>query len=107
MSVQLRQHIEQIVSLTDQEFDAVLSHFQPRHFKKHQILIHEGDPVPHDYFIIKGLTKVSRIDPDGKEHIFQFGMEDCWITDVQAYHTRSKATLMVDCLEDTHVLALS
>jgi len=107
MSNKLRQQIEEIVSLTDEEFAFVSSHFQPKKFKKHQIVIHEGDYVSYDFFVAKGLMKVSRIDLDGKEHIVQFAMENWWITDAQAFHNQTKATLIVDCLEDTDVFALS
>ena len=107
MSDTLRQQIEQIVPLTDEEYDFVLAHFQHKRFKKHQIVIHEGDYVQSEYFVIKGLMKVSRIDYDGKEHIVQFAPEDWWITDTQAFHDRTKATLNVDCLEDTEALAIS
>jgi CRP/FNR family transcriptional regulator, cyclic AMP receptor protein len=103
----LRQQIEQIVSLTDEEYGFVQTHFQHKRFKKHQIVIHEGDYVQYEYFVVKGLMKVSRIDCDGKEHIVQFAMEDWWITDTQAFHNRTKATLNVDCLEDTEAYALS
>lgn len=103
----LRQQIEEIVSLTDEEFEFVLTHFQPKKFKKHQIVIHEGDHAPYDFFVVKGLMKVSRVDLDGKEHIVQFALENWWITDSQAFHNRVKATLSVDCLEDTDVFALT
>ncbi len=107
MHDKLRSQIERIIPLTDEEFEFVLSHFQQKKFKKHQIIIHEGDYAPYDFFVVRGLMKVSRIDPEGKEHIIQFGMEDWWITDAQAYHNRTRATLIVDCLEDTDALALS
>jgi CRP/FNR family transcriptional regulator, cyclic AMP receptor protein len=103
----LRGQIEKIVSLTDEEFAFVLTHFRPKKFKKHQIVIHEGDCVTLNFLVVKGLMKVSRVDMDGKEHIVQFGMEDWWITDAEAFHNRTKATLIVDCLEDTEVLAIT
>src|ERR1700744_3965290 len=107
MSDVLRSQIEKIVSLTDEEFAFVLSHFQRKKYKKHQIVIHEGDYVLLNFFVEKGLMKVSRVDPDGKEHIIQFGIEDWWITDVEAFHNHSPATLIVDCLEDTEALAIT
>jgi CRP-like cAMP-binding protein len=105
--IMLRQQIEQFVPLTDEEFDFVLGHFQHRRFKKHQIIIHEGDYVPYEYFVLNGLMKVSRIDADGKEHIVQFAMEGCWITDFKAFHKKTKASLNVSCLEDTEAFTLS
>lgn len=104
---ELRHHIEQIVALTDDEFTAALSYFTVKNFRKHQIVIHEGDYVHHEFFVVKGLMRSWHANPDGKEHIIQFAVENCWITDPQAFHHRTKATLNVECMEDTKVLAIS
>jgi CRP-like cAMP-binding protein len=103
----LRKQIGEIVQLTDDEFEFVLEHFPKKTFKKHQIVLHEGDYAPFDFFVLKGLMRVTKLDDDGKEHILQFGMENWWITDSEAFHHKTKATLVVDCLEDTKTLALT
>lgn len=107
MSLELRRHIDTVVQLTDSEFDFVLSHFARRKLKKHQFLVQANDYVTNDYWVIKGLIKAYHSDIDGRDHIIQFAMEDWWITDYQAYFNQTKATLTVDCLEDTEVLCLS
>jgi len=107
MSIELRQQIEKTVPLTNEEFELVLSYFKEKHFKKHQIVIHEGDHVPYNFYIVKGLMKSSYINPEGKEYILQFALEDWWITDPEAFHNQTKATLNIDCLEDTTAFALS
>lgn len=107
MSIKLREHIEKIVSLTDDEFAFVLSHFTSRKLKKHQYLIQTGDAVSHSYFVVSGLLKLVHADAAGKEHIMQFAMEDWWVSDYQAYHYHTPATLSLDCIEDTEVLCLS
>ncbi|HBG41307.1 MAG TPA: Crp/Fnr family transcriptional regulator [Porphyromonadaceae bacterium] len=107
MNIELRQQIEKIVPLTNDEFEFVLSHFKEKNFKKHQIIIHEGDYVQYDFYVVKGLMKSSHTNPEGKEHMIQFALENWWITDPQAFHNSTKATLNVDCLEDTKVLAIS
>ncbi|WP_425658832.1 Crp/Fnr family transcriptional regulator [Tenacibaculum ascidiaceicola] len=103
----LRKQIEEIVKLTDDEFDFVLGHFQKRIFKKHQIVLHEGDYAQFDFFVVNGLMRVTRLDSNGKEHILQFGMENWWVTDAEAFHNKTKSTLTVDCLEDTETLSLT
>ncbi|WP_320017923.1 Crp/Fnr family transcriptional regulator [Labilibaculum manganireducens] len=103
----LRQQIEEIIKLTDNEFDFVLQHFRKKSFKKHQIILHEGDYAQFDFFVVKGLMRVTKLDFDGKEHILQFGMENWWITDAEAFHNKTKSTLIVDCLENTETLSLS
>ncbi|TRX61873.1 Crp/Fnr family transcriptional regulator [Fulvivirga sp. M361] len=107
MKIKLRQQIEEIVSLTDEEFELVLSHFEQKAFKKHKLIIQQGDYVRHDYFVVKGLMKASRISSEGKEHIIHFAMENWWITDPEAFHYGTKASLSVDCLEDSIVFSLS
>ncbi|NML38177.1 Crp/Fnr family transcriptional regulator [Chitinophaga sp. G-6-1-13] len=107
MSEKLRQHIEEIVTLTDEEFEHVLSHFTYREFLKNQYVIQEGDYVRNDYFVLSGLLKSWSIDDKGKAHIVLFATENWWISDPQAFHNQTKSTLNVDCLEDSKTLAIS
>jgi CRP-like cAMP-binding protein len=46
-------------------------------------------------------------DDLGKQHIVSFAMEDWWESDFLAYYTQTKATMSLQCLEDTEVLCLS
>ena len=103
----LRKHIEEIVPLSDTEFEYVLSHFHAKKFKKHQFLVERGNSVENDHFVIKGLIKQYYTNDEGKEHILQFAMETWWITDYPAYYKGGKATTNIDCLEDAEVLRLS
>jgi CRP-like cAMP-binding protein len=107
MSNILRQQIESIVPLTDEEYEVVLSYFTPKKFKKHQNIIREGEYVHNEYFLLSGLMKASHINPEGKEHIIQFAMQHWWITDPQAYHNQTPAKLQVDCLEDCETLFIT
>lgn len=107
IKAQLHQHFTTIVSLTDEEFEYIWSHFTPRKLKKRQFLIQEGDSVKNHYWVYKGLLKSSYTDESGKEHILQFAMEDWWISDYLALYNHTPASLSVDCIEDSEVLALS
>ncbi len=107
MSLILRHQIERIVQLTDNEFDYILSHFVSKKYKKHQFIIQEGQFVENDYFILNGCLKSYFTDTNGKEHILQFGMQDWWITDYQAYYNQLQASINMDCLEDSELLCLS
>ena len=107
MSHILRQQIEKITPLTDEEFEYVSSHFVNKKFKKHQFVLQEGENAPNDFFILSGCLKSYFTDKNGKEHILQFGMQDWWITDYQAYYNQSKATINIDCIEDSQLLCLT
>lgn len=107
MSQQLRKHIENTVSLTDQEFEQVLSHFTEKPYQKHQFLVQEDSYVNRDHYIISGLVKAYHVDEEGKEHIIQFALEDSWITDTRALHEKSKATLNIYCIEPSRTLSIT
>ena len=107
MSQVLRNQIEKIIQVTDAEFSYILSHFVSKKFKRHQFVIQEGQSVDHDFFILSGCLKSYHSDTNGKVHIIQFGMQDWWITDYQAYYSQTQATVNIDCIEDTELLCLS
>ncbi|MDO5106071.1 Crp/Fnr family transcriptional regulator [Capnocytophaga sp.] len=107
MYPKLRSHFEKIVTLTDDEFEAVASYFSFKTLRKHQFLVQQGEAVQNDFWVVSGLLKAYYLAPNGKEHILQFAMEDWWITDYQAYFGKTSAQLNVNCLEDTQVLCLS
>jgi CRP-like cAMP-binding protein len=107
MQEKLREHIEKIVALTDEEFAFVISHFTFRKVKKHQFVIQAGDPVNYFYFVASGLFKLSHTDANDKEHILHFATEEWWVGDYRAWFTKAKATMSLDCLEDANVFCLT
>jgi len=72
MEALLRQQIEKIVKLTDEEFQCALSYFSFRQYRKHQYVLQAGDSAPYDHFVVKGLLKSFYTDSNGKTHILQF-----------------------------------
>ncbi|WP_288870588.1 hypothetical protein [uncultured Capnocytophaga sp.] len=52
----LRQHFEELLSLTDEEFEYIASHFTPLSLKKNDFLLHEDKIVTHEYWVVKGIT---------------------------------------------------
>jgi CRP-like cAMP-binding protein len=108
MSQLLRDHIEAISPLSDEEFDYILSHFKSRKLRKHASLIQEDDYVKQEYFVLKGCLKAFIGDSKtGKEFIHQFAVEDWWITDREAFLKAEKATITINCLEDCELLGIT
>ncbi len=107
MQHRLREHIEKVVPLSDDEFAFVISHFTTKKFKKHQFLIRDGEPVKHHFFVLSGLLKLVYTDDTLKQHIVSFAMEDWWESDFYAYYTQTESTMSLISLEDTDVLCLT
>lgn len=103
----LRKHIEEIISLTDDEFDFILSHFEQVKKRKHQYILQEGEVANKEYWIIRGCLKSYFFDEKGKEHILQFGMENWWITDYESFVKQTSSKIYIDCIEDSQLLYIT
>lgn len=76
-------------------------------YRKRDFIIQENESVQYVYFIKSGLVKLSYVDHAAKEYIVSFAFEEWWETDFSAFYNQSKATLTLQCLEDTEVYGLS
>lgn len=103
----LKEHIEKVVTLTDEEFACVSSCFIYKNYRKSERIFKEGENVKYIYFVLSGLLKLYYTDENIKEHIVSFAMEDWWETDVSAFYTNANASFTLACLEDTELLCLS
>jgi len=103
----LRECVEKIVLLTDEQFDHFFSRFKQVSYKKGQTIIAEGDRVEHEYFVLDGCLKTFYINDDLKMFILQFAMPTWWASDYNALYSGAKATVNVDCITDAEVLCLS
>ncbi|WP_035727706.1 Crp/Fnr family transcriptional regulator [Eisenibacter elegans] len=93
--------------LTAEEALTLKEMFEYKKFSKGDFIIKENDTVKHIYFILSGLVKLSYIDEGAKEFILSFAFEQWWETDFAAFCNQDKATLSLQCLEDTVVYGLN
>lgn len=103
----LREHLDKIATLNEEEFEHFFSRFELRSYKKGQTIIAAGDRVNHEYFVLSGCLKSFYINDDLKMFILQFAMPTWWTSDFNALYTGAKATISVDCITDAEVLALT
>lgn len=59
-------------SLTDEQVRPLLEHFRQRHYRRGQILFVEGEIGSQVYFVLSGQVKLSKISPNGEEHILDW-----------------------------------
>lgn len=100
----LRKHIEQVTSLTDEEFEYIKTFFSLKKVRKNQYLIHEGDEVKYEYLALSGLYRVFYVDDQGKEYIVQFAQENWWMSDYYAFFKQKNATMFIECMQDGELL---
>lgn len=103
----LKATISKTVSLSDEQFEYVFSHFKEQHFTKGQTIISAGEKVNQEYFVVEGCLKSFYINEEIKIFILQFSMPTWWASDFEALYSGEKAKINVDCITDATVLALS
>lgn len=102
-----RDHLNRFTLLTDKDYLKIIEHLKQKKISKNQVLIRENEYVHFTYWVIKGLIISTFIDEKGKEYIIQFAIENCWITDQDAFYNQGKASYRITSLENSEVLALS
>ncbi|WP_299765259.1 Crp/Fnr family transcriptional regulator [uncultured Dokdonia sp.] len=106
MFEEILKHIEELIQLDKTETERFTSILVRKKLRKRQFLIQEGDLVSYEYFVAKGCLKAYEIDDNGDEHIIQFAKENWWISDFKAFFEEGKATLNIDCIEESVVYGI-
>jgi len=103
----LFQHIQEKVSLSDLDKEAIETFFIPKKLRKRQYLLQEGDVCKYLTFIAKGLLRTYNVDDKGDEHMSVFGWEGWWLSDFNSFLSGESAVFNIDAIEDSELLLIS
>lgn len=104
---QLTGYFNNILPLSDEEQELVLTYFKPRLYRRRQYVLQEGDVCNQFNFVVQGCLRMYKVDEKGNTHIIQFATENWWVIDIGSFHQRKPSELNIDALEDTMVLQIS
>jgi CRP-like cAMP-binding protein len=102
----LIRHLSRCISLEPQEITLLTESFKPRHLKKKDFLLHQGEVSRFETFVNKGCLRAFYINNKGEEHIVQFAVEDWWIGDMYSFLTQTPAMYTIEALEDCELLQI-
>jgi CRP-like cAMP-binding protein len=103
----LLSHIQEKVSLTELDIEAIKTFFVGKKLRKRQYLLQEGDVCKHLAFIAKGLLRSYNVDDKGNEHINVFGWEGWWLSDFKSFLSGVPAVFNIDAIEDSELMMIS
>lgn len=103
----LRSHIEELVCLSDEDFQTLLLYFKPVEIRKKDYIIKVSQWVNAEYLVVSGCLASSVYGPEGKEYIMQFAQEKWWVSDYPSLAEQKTAEMNVQALEDSFVLELT
>jgi len=97
-------YFEKFLPLNEEEKAVVEEIYKERRVKRRQFILQEGDFCLHSTFIVEGCFKMYLVDPNGKEHNLQFGLENYWIGDVGSFYADAPSRLYIEALENSVIL---
>lgn len=106
MFEQLKESIQEHVSLSDEQWELCKNNFRPKRMLKRQFLLQEGDVCRQLTFLEKRSLYSYSVDSKGNQHVLRFAFEGWWIADLQSFFTRKPSTLNIEVLEDSELLVL-
>ncbi|MDG1901665.1 MAG: Crp/Fnr family transcriptional regulator [Bacteroidales bacterium] len=101
---ELIKKIKDIIHLSIEAEDYLISISKEKIAAKGSILIRQGQTVDKIFFVTGGCLRSYCIDKHGKEHTLHFAIKDNWISDYIAFHENEKATLTIECLTESNVI---
>jgi CRP-like cAMP-binding protein len=100
----LRAYFQDKLPLTEAQLVELGHLLVPRHLKKHEVLVQQGELGRFGAFVVRGCLRSYVTDARQKEHILQFAPENWWISDQQGLIRQTPALFSIDALEDSEVL---
>jgi CRP/FNR family transcriptional regulator, anaerobic regulatory protein len=95
------------VPLTNTDKELISAAFKPKHLRKRQYLLQQGDVCKYFSFIVQGAARTYSVDEKGAEHILHFGTEGWWVGDNQSFTLHTPTQYNIDMLEDTRLLLIT
>ena len=102
----LRNHIQKIAPLSDEELDSVLSFFKVQRLKRKELVLQEGQKCKSLFFVAKGCMRLFFFDDKGAEQTIQFAIETWWMTDLHSFNTKCEAAFNIQAIEETDVICI-
>ncbi|MEJ8818658.1 Crp/Fnr family transcriptional regulator [Lacibacter sp. H407] len=103
---QIRQVIQQMISISENELNDFLDQTITRTFKKQEI-VSRPNAIPNEiFFINKGLIRVIVADNDGTEHTIHFALENQFIADYSCFMQKQPSLYTLQAVEETEVVVL-
>ena len=106
MSEQLINHFRRFVTIEEEDVNEILLFFRALSVKKKQNLLEAGKQCRSHYFVVKGCLRLFFVNETGIEQTTQFALENWWMTDYAAYHSRQASGFFIQAIEQTDLMAI-
>ena len=100
-------HLGRFVSLTTTDIEKIERAFEVRNVKDKEHILVEGDVCREKYFIVSGCLRKYVNTEKGDKQIFQFAIENWWMTDYTSLESQRPSTCNIQAVEDSDFICIS
>ncbi len=103
---QLRKQINDIVHLTDEQMNLILSYFKPLRVKRNELLLSAGQQSQYMNFVGKGCLRIFFIKQDGQEVTRYLAFENIFATGLASFIARQPSMEYMQAMEHSDILRI-
>jgi len=103
----LKNSLADSISLSDEQWDFVFSHFKSKTTKRNEILLEKGKISQYIYFVVKGCLRIFLIGDDGQESTRILIFEGMFGTAFPSFVLRQPSAAAVQSIEASEILIIS
>lgn len=96
-----------LLKLSDAEKELIHQAFKPRHLRKRQYLLQEGDVCKYMAFVVKGAGRMYTVNENNQETIIRLAIESWWLGDYESYNLQTPSLYHIEMVEDSDVLLIT
>lgn len=107
MYAPLLAHISRRVTLDEAETALLTPFFEPRHLKRKELFLRQGDVARYEAYLIKGCMQAFYTDEADKQHVVRFALDDWWVSDIVSFNNQTPSLYTIEAVEDCDLLVYS
>lgn len=104
---QLATYIQNVIYLTEEQLELVLSYFKPSLHLKNEVLVDIGEVNEYMNFVIKGCVRIFFVRDDGMDMTRNITFENQFATGLASFISQAPSREALQVLEDTQLLRIS
>ncbi|MFT7900333.1 Crp/Fnr family transcriptional regulator [Tenacibaculum ascidiaceicola] len=102
----LLKNIQQFIELKEEEINYFISLLRLKKVSRKELIQHSGRICNNYYYVRKGCLKKYYINSEGKERIFEFAVENQWITDQKSFWSQTSSIFNIEVIEDSEIIEI-
>lgn len=102
-----KNHTEKFATVSDTEFEEIITFFETKEVSKKENLVVEGQICRHHFFVLDGLLRKFFVNEKGAEQTTEFAIETWWLTDNFAYERQIPTQFYIQAVEKSSILYIT